>query len=100
MSTSTRKGTLAIAQPEFKKIEAQMKGGIALISQRMNLIEVPLLMDYEMDGTRLYAANTKILLRADAGLQSWAKQVFSLGEGGLEFVLCPESQVIGYRTHT
>jgi hypothetical protein len=98
MSFSTKKGQLAIKQPDFTKIEAQVKGGIALISQRINLIEVPLLMDYELDGTKLKAKETMIILRGDAGVQPWAKQVFSLVSSEESFVLCPESQVIGFRT--
>ena len=92
----SKKGTLAIAQPEFKKIEAEMKGGLAIISQRVRLIETPLIMDYEFDGKLLKASNTLIILRGDAGAQPWARQIFDLKDAA-PFVLCPESQVLGYR---
>ena len=97
MAFVTKKGQLAIKQPEFKKIEANLKGGIAVISQRSMLIELSLVMDYELDGVKLLAPDTTILLRADAGLQPWAKQVFSIDGYDESFVLCPESQVLGYR---
>ena len=95
MAFVTKKGQLAIKQPEFKKIEVAMKGGLAMISQRVALTEAELVMDYEIDGVKLKAKETTIILRGDVGLQPFAKQVLNLGE--LEFVLCPESQVIGWR---
>jgi hypothetical protein len=93
-SLNTLKGNLAIKQPEFKKIEAQVSGGVAMISQRVNLIEVQLVMDYEVNGIKLRGGVDKVILRGDAGVQPWAKQKLALGVH--EFVLCPESQVIGY----
>jgi hypothetical protein len=94
MRKVSKKGYLAVKQPEFKKIEATIKGGVALISQRIDLIKTDLVMDYEIDGLVLKANKDKILLRGDSGLQPWAKQV--LNTEGLEFVLCPETNVIGY----
>lgn len=91
----TKKGYLAIRQPEAKKIESVVKGGIALVSQRVNLIEVPLLLNYELDGAKLQGGKSVIILKGDAGFQEWAKKVYTLND--LEFVLCPEAAVIGYK---
>lgn len=90
----TVKGTLAITQPEFKKIEAQVSGGFAAISQRTNLVVADLVMDYDLGSVRLVAGVDKVIIRGDAGLQPWAKQRMCLG--AKEFVLCPENQVVGY----
>lgn len=94
MSLVSKKGTLAIKQPEFKKIEATIKGGLAVISQRVDLIKADLLMDYDIDGVKLRANKDKVILRGDSGLHPWAKQVMNID--GVEFVLCPESSVIGF----
>lgn len=94
MKQISKKGYFAIKQPEFKKIEATVRGGIALISQRIDLIKSELVMDYEIDGLVLKANRDKILLRGDAGLQPWAKQIMSID--GEDFVLCPENIIVGY----
>jgi hypothetical protein len=93
MSAVTKKGILAVSQPQFKKVEAELKGGIAVIAQRINLIKVDLVLGYNFNGTELTAGD-KIILRGDSGLQPWAKQVVSLDNK--EFVLCPEDQILGY----
>lgn len=93
MSAVTKKGVLAIAQPQFKKVEAEIKGGIAVIAQRVSLIKASLVLGYSLNGVDLKAGD-KIILRGDSGLQPWAKQVVSLDDK--EFVLCPEEQIIGY----
>ncbi len=96
MPFQSKNGTLAVKQPEFKKIEATVKGGIALVSQRIELVSVDLIMDYQLGDTLLKAGVTRILLRGDAGLQPWAKQTLSFD--GKEFVLCPESAVVAVQT--
>jgi hypothetical protein len=96
MNKISKKGTLAVKQPEFKKIEATIKNGFALISQRVDLIKVDLLMDYDLDGIKLKAGKDRVILRGDSGLQPWAKQVLNID--GVEFVLCPENLVVGVET--
>ena len=91
----TINGHLAIQQPEFKKIEAEIQGGIARITQRIDVIDVPLVMGFVTKDSRTFNPGDKVLLRGDAGLQPWAKQVFRTSDGQ-NFVLCPESQVIGF----
>ena len=88
-----RKGFVAIRQPEFKKIETNIRGGIATIAQRSELIAADLVMRYTFEDSILDPAMHKILLKGDAGLHPWAKQVYSFN--GMEFVLCPESSIIG-----
>ena len=88
-----RKGFVAIKQPEFKKIETSIRGGIATIAQRSELIAVDVVMVYKLDDYVLHPGQHRVLLRGDAGLHPWAKQVYVYE--GMEFVLCPESSVIG-----
>lgn len=94
MGLRSKKGELAIAQPVFKKIEARLSGGIATIAQRTEVIAVALLMDYNLDGHMLIANRDKVIVRGDAGLATWAKTLHCYN--GVEFVLCPESQVLGF----
>jgi hypothetical protein len=91
----TKNGEIAIVQPQFKKIEAEVQGGIARISQRVTIIESSVVMGYELKNATLKPGDT-VLLRADAGLQPWAKQVYTLNDN-LSFCLCPESAILGYR---
>jgi hypothetical protein len=91
----SKTGMLAIKQPQFIKPDAQLRGGIALISQRTETILAELVMDYTLpDGTRLNAGKDKVILRGDAGLNAWAKKIYSLGDK--EYVLCPDNEVLGY----
>lgn len=89
----TKKGSIAIEQPVFKKIEAQIKGGIATIAQRVELIEVKVLMNYASQDLLLKEGDS-VILRGDAGLTPWAKMVLTLSDKS--FVLVPEEQIIGY----
>jgi hypothetical protein len=92
----SQKGFLAIKQPQFKKIEAAVRGGLAVAAQRTEMISVPLIMSYELNGKTINPREHEIILRGDSGLASWAKQIYVFGEA--EFVLCPESAVIGIAT--
>lgn len=89
---------LAVVRPEFKKIEAELVGGMARIANRIDVIEVALVMRYTIEEGLVLLPGDKVLLRGDSGLQSWAKAEFRL-EDGTSFVLCPESSVIGYRVN-
>lgn len=90
----TRRGQLAIKQPEFKKVEVETTGGLARAVARVELIEVELVMSYDLAGVKL-SPGDKVLLRGDAGANPWAKALFKLQDA--TFVLCPEDSVIGYR---
>lgn len=91
MATSL-KGQIAIKQPVFTKIEVELQGGLAINSNRINLIEAEVVMGYDYNGVKLKIGD-KVILKGDAGLAQWAKQ--KLVYKGLEFVLCPESAVLG-----
>ena len=97
MGVFTKKGELAIIKPEFKKIETEVTGGLARITQRYEMVKAKLVMGYDYNGVQLQAGDS-VILRADAGLQSWAKTSFILN--GVEFVLCPESSVIAFEKGT
>lgn len=89
----SRKGVAAIAPPKFSKIEATVKGGIAMIESRVKVITAKLIMDFAYDG-RTYVAGQEVILQGDAGLKPWAKQRFELE--GVEFCLVPEAEIIGF----
>lgn len=90
----TKQGELAVKQPEFKKIETEVHGGIARAVARVELIEVELVMEYFLSGVHLHPGDS-ILMRADAGLTKWAQNLYRLSD--VSFVLAPESSVLGYR---
>jgi hypothetical protein len=92
----TKQGELAIKAPEFKKIETEVHGGLARAVARIEVIEVPLVMAYNLAGVPLKPGDS-ILLRGDAGLNKWVNASYRLQDGTM-FVLCPESAVIGYRS--
>lgn len=94
----SKSGYLAIKQPQFKKIESTMKGGLAIASQRQEMISVPLVMSYVLDGRVISPAYHEVVLRGDSGLAAWAKQVYIFN--GEEFVLCPETAIIGVAAKT
>jgi hypothetical protein len=87
----TREGYLAVQPPTFKKIEAQVTGGIAIAGQKREVIKVKALMDYPKMNVN---AGDQIIIAGDSGLQPWAKAVFSM-YGMDDFVVMPEGAVIG-----
>jgi hypothetical protein len=89
------KGQIAICQPVFRKIETELQGGLAINSNRLHLQEVKVVMAYDNNGIHLMPGD-RVILPGAAGLQQWAKQKMILGD--VEFVLCPESQIMGYIT--
>lgn len=93
---SSKKQGLAVSAPSFTKVETKSDGGFSRIAQRVDMVVVDLLMDYELDGVQLKAGQAKIILRGDAGLTGWAKKPYTIG--GKEFVLCPEGDVIAFMT--
>ena len=90
----SKNGYLAVSPPEFKKVEQKIVSGFAMISQRTDVIEVDLIMDYQLDGNTLLAGHDRVILKGDAGLRQWAKEKLYID--GKEFVLCPESEVLGF----
>lgn len=86
----TKEGHLAIQLPPANKIEAQMMGGMAINKQKHDLMKVALVMAYPKFAIN---AGDSIIIRADSGFKSWAREVYVIE--GSEFVLCPESDVIG-----
>lgn len=78
----------------FNKVETKVTNGIALISQKREVIAVQLVMDCEVDGKAYNAGLDKAILSGDSGLKAWNKIVLSLG--GREFVMCPVSELLGF----
>jgi len=85
---------LAVVQPQNKKIEAELKGGLAMVAQRADLVELTLVMNYQF-GDKLLLAGSKVLVSGEAAFQAWAKKIYKT-PNGVEFVQCPESILVGY----
>ena len=92
---ATKKGNVGIKQPVFRKLEAEVSGGLARISQRHALIEAELVLGYDMDGVWLNPGDF-ILLPGDSAQQQWSANQY-VQPDGLTFVLCPEALVLGYK---
>lgn len=90
--TSTVGRQIAIKQPLFEKIDAQVKNGFAFNGNRMNLVESEVVLGGTVDGQQVYPGD-KVLLRGDAGTAAWARQLFVFQ--GQEFVFCPETAILG-----
>jgi hypothetical protein len=95
MTLNTTKGMIGIVRPEFVRMEIEVQGGIARVSQRIELTEAKLVLGYDIGDVQLNPGDT-VILRGDAGLQQWAKTEYRL-PGANPFVLCPETQILGYR---
>lgn len=103
MSIRSKKGELAIRKPTFTKIVANLNAGFATIQQRTQCQLSDLLMDYLHDGVLYKAGQTQVILRGDAGLRDWSKHGLTIAGssadasvGSIEFVLCPESEIVGF----
>jgi len=86
---------IAIEQPVFSKIEAQITNGFAMNSNRVNLIESKVVWKHRLNDNVLLGPEDYVILRGDAGLHPWAKQKFIYDNK--EFVLCPKTEIIGYK---
>ena len=91
----SKNGHLMVKKPVFRKIETEIVGGMATITQRIELLETELVMGYVLDGFSLKPGDT-VLLYAEQSLKEWARMTLRLPDG-TEFVQCPESAILGYR---
>ena len=98
MKLITVKQFVALKPIVFNKVETKVTNGIALISQKREVIAVPLFMDCEVDGKHYHAGTDSVILTGDSGLKPWNKVVQSLD--GKEFVLCPTVEVLAFKVGT
>ena len=94
MSRTSFNNTVAIEPVPFSKIESKVEGGIARISQKIDLVKVKLVMGVHITDGLNYLSGDYVILRGDAGLQPWNKAVYELD--GQKMVVCPISQVMGF----
>ena len=94
MIGETINGQVAIAPIAAVKLEAEIKGGFATISQKHNLIAAEMILDFAGNGSFYKAGDYRVLLKGDAAFTPWAKQVFE--HDGVKFVLAPIGFVIGF----
>lgn len=95
MSINTINNKLAVIPPVYSKIETEVKGGFATISQKTNLIACDLVFSFKLpDGTVVRPGKHKILVAGDAGLQGWTNNVYNFDDK--EFALLPVNFMIGY----
>jgi len=93
---ATTKGYLGTKPPVFRKIEAEIVGGMARISQRHALVEVELVLGYDLNGVQLLPGDI-VMIRGNDSMVGWANQVFVQPDGST-FVLCPEAYVVAYKS--
>lgn len=93
MTIRTINKKIAVIPPVYEKIEAEIVGGFATISQKTRVVECDLVFSFELpDGTKIYPGKNKVLVSGDAGLQAWSTNILSLD--GKEFALLPIEYVI------
>lgn len=98
MEIFTFNDRIAIEQPVFSKIEAQITNGFAMNSNRINLIECKVVLKCKLNDSLTLEPGDQVILRGDAGLYPWAKQKFIYENK--DFVLCPKTDIIGYKKQT
>ena len=87
---------VAIEPIVFEKIETKVDHGMARIAQRCEVAYSGLVMDFYSESVHqlLRAGHAKAILRGDAGLQPWMKNVFEIN--GQKFVMCPIDSILGF----
>ncbi|RLF66583.1 MAG: hypothetical protein DRN30_01870 [Thermoplasmata archaeon] len=92
---------VAIEPIVFSKVESKVEGGFARIAQNVEVLTATLVMSYvEVLGNTTavhIAGESRPLLRGDAGLQPWNKQILELD--GTRFVMCPQTDILGWEVN-
>lgn len=93
MNFNTINDRVAITPPQFSKIETEVIGGIARNQSRLGVSVCEVLMSCDKHNI---LTGDRVILRGDAGVQSWAKQTFNMKtEGGaIEFCLVPVGEIL------
>jgi len=88
---------LAIQPLNYTKPETKLKGGLAIIAQKVEVAESKLVMDFmDTETGRLWKTGDYVILAGDSGLHPWNKRTYDFENE--TFVLCPANEVIGFRT--
>jgi hypothetical protein len=93
---ATTKGYLGTKAPVFRKIEAELVGGLARIANRQALVEIELVLGYDLNGIKLNPGDI-VMIRSNDSLGQWANQVY-IQPDETQFVLCPEAYVVAYKS--
>lgn len=97
----SKKGELAITPVTASKIEIDPGTGFARAKNRTQVVMANLVFSYEYNNRIYKGGSAKVILKGSAPLAAWAKQVYEFSEtpgitDSQSFVLCPESEVIGF----
>lgn len=87
---------VAIKPIVHNKLETKVTGGIAVISQRKDAIVAKMVMSYVDPDLGRIEAGSSVILPGDAALRQWNKIILTIK--GIEFVLCPLSEIIGFES--
>lgn len=85
---------VAIKPIVHDKLETKVSGGIAVISQRKDVLKASLVMDYQDGSNTYYRGFDGVILTGDSGLKAWNRTILSID--GEEFVLCPFAEILGF----
>lgn len=96
MSMITTNGCAAIVPPKNDKIETKVEGGFAQASQKREVVLCDLVMQFSVHGERYVSPGQhQAIIAGDRVFAAWAKKIYSID--GQEFVLCPASEIIGFK---
>lgn len=87
-----RPGFVAVTAPSAPQIETQNNSGFITIAQYTQLVKLPVVIDGKCHGQPVVAGEHSVAVRGDSLFQPWSKQKFAID--GINFVLCPETEVI------
>ena len=96
----SKRGELAISPVSASKIEIDPGTGFARAKVRTQVVLADLVFSYEYNGKTYEGGKSKVILRGSAPMSAWAKQIYEMPDYFANktqtFVLCPESEVVGF----
>ena len=69
-------------------VKKVLKGGIAMIEQKVNLQELTVVLASDSG----FTPGQKVFVRGDSAVQNWSKEVFTVE--GKDFILVPETAIM------
>jgi hypothetical protein len=94
---TTRPGYFCTKPFETRHLSTKVKSGFATVEQKSEIVELELLMNAALGDSRVnqvIGKGSKILIRADAYAQAWARQIFEYK--GVQCIFVPQDFVLGW----
>jgi hypothetical protein len=90
---------IAIAPIQGTKIESTLRGGLATVNQRSEVVTCPLLMGITINGETFEEKKASAILPGESFASAWNRKIFEFVDG-TKFVMCPVAVVMGFEVRT